>query len=96
MVCARIELNVLPSPAMAGIPEDLRHRMAAATLELPHVGPIEVWSLYLRCGEGLSKYNLELLATVGSLAATGGQVLLAGDFQVKPEVLKHSSFLEEF
>ena len=51
-------------------------------------------SVYLWCSEGLSTRNLDLLQTVaGALVELNGQWLIAGDFNMPPDVLRQSGWL---
>ena len=69
------------------------HRAVACTVVLPGFGRLQCWSLYLFDGDKMGANNTDLLRAVG-LSAWPFQLLMAADWQMDPELLEHSSFLE--
>ncbi len=68
-------------------------RAVAAVAEAPGYGPVAVYSVYLRDGEGLSRANLELLAEVGRHVERLGPntpFVIGGDFQMPPHALANA------
>ncbi len=68
-------------------------RAVAAVVEAPGYGPVAVYSVYLRDGEGLSRANLELLAEVGRHVERLGPhtpFVIGGDFQMPPHALANA------
>ena len=78
-----------------GEQETMRHRAIAVDVDLPGFGKIEVWSIYLLCGDRLGRHNTEMLKIIGQSAATS-QVILAGDFQMSPDIMQNSGFMQQF
>ena len=62
-------------------------------MTLPDIGDLDLVSLYLRDGAGMSAENCELLAGVGCLLSDR-QTVIGGDFQVSPQQLAASGMLE--
>eukprot|EP00973_Karenia_brevis_P016630 2277679-Karenia_brevis.AAC.1 len=57
-------------------------------------GGFHLGSVYLRCAEGPSKANLDLLQSIaGALNRVKGQWLVGGDFNMTPEVLEQTGWL---
>ena len=78
----------------ADVPIHLRHRVAAATVSFGEAhGEVDLFSVYLLDGVGLSPANLELLSMVADMLPQR-QCLIGGDFQVKPAILAKSAVIE--
>ena len=75
----------------ASIPQEFRHRGAAASVYFGEC-EVDVYSLYLLDGVGLSPSNIELLTSVVAVLHDR-QSILAGDFQNRPAVLEQSDLL---
>ncbi len=73
-------------------------RVIAAQAEAPGYRPFTAYSGYLRDGEGLSQANLAILADVGAHVRLQGEhapYLIGADFQMTPQLLTTSGFVEE-
>ena len=80
--------------ASVNIPEEFRHRVAAATVHCGE-GEFDVYSLYLLDGVGMSPSNVALLSAVASVLPDR-QCVLAGDYQNKPaSMAEQGAFLNE-
>ena len=75
---AKSILRILPPPAVIS-------GLVAAVVRCPGRPPIAVMSIYLKVGEGMTKYNMEVLASAFATAqGLGIPYIIMGDWNVTP------------
>ncbi len=73
-------------------------RVVSAVAEAPGYGPIALYSVYLRDGEGLSRANLGILAALGNHVERLGPntpFIVGGDFQMPPSRIAAAGLAEK-
>ena len=84
---------LLSSPVVAS---DVAPRAAFGMLAALCTGGVQVVSLYLHHGEGLSDRNWQILLTVGeALRSLGAPFILAGYFNMDPEVIAATPWVKK-
>jgi hypothetical protein len=77
------------------IRDGMRHRLALSWVDTVQRGGLHFLSMWLRDSEGLSTANMELLEeAAGALRSLKGGWIAGGDWNIEPEVLRASKWLE--
>ena len=91
VILARSWLGLMEPPGQEA--QVCPSRAVAAVLEAPGSRQIQLYSIYLHHGEGLSERNLGVLRDVGAHASVSGRLLIiGGDFNLEPCTLLESEF----
>eukprot|EP00969_Alexandrium_andersonii_P314472 13892230-Alexandrium_andersonii.AAC.1 len=91
-VCARKGLGVEPHRQA---PDGFQHRIGGAWVGAVIRGGVHFVSVYLKDGDGLGETNLAILAELAAfLGALRGPWVVGGDWNISPEVLVSSNWLQ--
>ena len=96
-VLVRCELGAQAShlhEVLADFSSAHRGRVAVCRVPTLEAGMVELMTVYLLSGQGLSTTNTDILARIG-LSMPNGPVIIGGDWNLRPEILTCSGFLQK-
>ena len=94
-VFARTAFGLVPLEPERGGMAVHPHRVLGAVLQLPSGEELDIFSVYLHTATGISGDNIPLLADLGGRLRSSPRAWLAGgDWNISPETLLDSSFVD--